>query len=205
MLVEQVRNRVRETRTGQGQEIRGRRLNDAPQSKLVGDDQRDWYFPGQEPGQRFGVAAQRVKQTFAVGQPLTGGVLGEPVPVGLDRLTFQVACLDFVEARFSHDRHWPTLQREGDRFPGTRQARADSHIDGHVDELRAEGTRLRSPSLRQKSRSGMVGAQHAGDVRRRLAVPGKDEQPEWGRANNTGAAHRWQPLLWAGSGLCRLG
>ena len=68
------------------QEIRSRRLDDAPQGKLVDDYEDDWYFPGQEPAQRVGVTAQGVIQTFAVGQPVTGSVLGEPVPVGLNRV-----------------------------------------------------------------------------------------------------------------------
>ena len=109
MLVEQVRNRVREIRAGQGQEIRGRRLNDAPQGKLVGDDERDWYFPHQEPGQRLGVAAQRVKQTFAVGQPVTSGVLGRvPLTVGSLFSGLAQAFADWAESHSA-----PGLTRSG--------------------------------------------------------------------------------------------
>src|ERR1700749_4324720 len=48
-LAEQVRNRIGEIRAGLGREIRSRRLDDAPQRKLVDDYEDDWYFPGQEP------------------------------------------------------------------------------------------------------------------------------------------------------------
>jgi len=40
----------------------------------------------------------------------------------MDRLSVHVSDLDLVESGFSQDWDRPTVQRDGDRFPGTRQA-----------------------------------------------------------------------------------
>src|SRR5580704_4481699 len=141
------------------------------------DDQGDRFGPGQEAPQRVRVAPGRVAGAFAVRQAVAQGVLALPGPVGLDRRAVEVAGPEFVEARFDQDRYAPAVQGDADRFLGALEAGADSEVDVHAGELRAEGARLRSPSFGQRDGAGGVAAERVCGVRRRLCVPGEDKQP----------------------------
>ena len=182
VLVEEKRNRVGEGRIWPAGPA-GRGGHEIAEPELVNHGERDRFGPGQQAPQRVRVPAERVCGAFAVRQAVAQTVLVPPRPVVLDRPAVQVAAPELVEARFDQDGYLPPVQGDVDGLLGAQQASADGEVDVHIGELNTEDARFRLPSRGQRDRARRVAAEHVLGVRRRLGVPGEDEQPKYlGRA-----------------------
>ena len=150
-----------------------------PQGELVNDHQRDRFRSGQKAPQRIRVAPERIRGAFAMREAAVRGVQVLPGPVGLDWRAIEVPGLEFIEAGFDQNRYLPTVQSDVDRLPGAQKARADGQVHRHVGELRAEDTRLYSPSASPRDWARRVAAEHVCSVRCRLGMAGEDKQAEY--------------------------